>query len=122
MVYWVGITLFVGTRAGHWLCPCREESPIGANPNIYSEALELVCGSSSIGCVLVERKAQHRGKQENPITEPVWISCLCSTSVQSWVKWLETICSSNFPLYWDLPLYEVHQIRRADTGEPTLLE
>ena len=36
-----------------------------------------------------------------------------STSVQSWVKWLETICSSNFPLYRDLPLYEVHQIRRA---------
>ena len=36
--------------------------PIGAKPNIYSEAIELVCGGSPIGCVLVERKAQHRGK------------------------------------------------------------
>ena len=32
---------------------------------------------------------------------------------------METICSSHFPLYRDLPLYEVHQIRRAATGEPT---
>ena len=35
---------------------------------------------------------------------------------------METICSSHSPLYRDLPLYEVHQIRRAATGEPTLLE
>ena len=27
-------------------------------------AIELVCGSFLIGCVLVERKAQHRGKKE----------------------------------------------------------
>ena len=94
----------------------------GAKPNIFSEGLELLCGDSPIGCVLVERRAQHRGKKENPITEPVWMSCLYSKSVQSWVKWLETICSSNFPLYRDLPLYKIHQIRRAATGKPTLLE
>ena len=35
---------------------------------------------------------------------------------------METICSSHFPIYRDLPLYEVHQIGRAATGEPTLLE
>ena len=29
-------------------------------PNLYSEAIELVCGGSPIGCVLVEWKAQHR--------------------------------------------------------------
>ena len=44
------------------------------------------------------------------------ISCLYITSVQSWVKWLDTICSSHFPLYRDHPLYKVHQIRRAATS------
>ena len=33
-------------------------------PNLYSKAIELVCGGSPIGCVLVERKAQNRGKWE----------------------------------------------------------
>ena len=28
-------------------------------------------------------------------------------------KSMKTICSSHFPLYRDLPLYEAHQIRRA---------
>ena len=37
---------------------------IGAKPNIYSKAIELVCYGSPIGCVLVERKAQHRGLWE----------------------------------------------------------
>ena len=37
---------------------------IGAKPNVYREAIELVCGGSSIGCVLVYRKVQHRGKWE----------------------------------------------------------
>ena len=31
---------------------------IGAKPNLYCEAIELVCGGSPIGCGLVERKAQ----------------------------------------------------------------
>ena len=44
---------------------CRLEiRDIGAKPNLYSEAIELVFGGSPIGCVLVERKAQHRGKLE----------------------------------------------------------
>ena len=35
---------------------------IGAKPNLYCEAIELVCGGSPIGCGQVERKAQLRGK------------------------------------------------------------
>ena len=31
---------------------------IGAKPNLYCEALELMCGGSPIGCGLVESKAQ----------------------------------------------------------------
>ena len=38
--------------------------PIGAKPNLYCEAIELVCGGSPIGCGLVERKAQDRVKWE----------------------------------------------------------
>ena len=37
---------------------------IGAKPNLYSEAIELVCGRSPIGCLLVERKGQLKGKLE----------------------------------------------------------
>ena len=37
---------------------------IGAKPNLYCEAIELVCGGSPIGCGLVERKAQDRVKWE----------------------------------------------------------
>ena len=33
-------------------------------PNLYSEAIELVCGGSPIGCVLVECKAQLSGEWE----------------------------------------------------------
>ena len=43
-------------------------------------------------------------------------------SVQPWVKWMEAFISSHFPLYRDLPLYEVHQIGRAAAYKPTLLE
>ena len=39
-------------------------STIGAKPNLYCEAIELVCGGSPIGCRLVERKAQDRVKWE----------------------------------------------------------
>ena len=35
---------------------------IDAKPNLYCEAIELVCGGSPIGCGQVERKAQLRGK------------------------------------------------------------
>ena len=37
---------------------------IGAKPNLYCEAIELVCGGSPIGCGHVERKAQDRVKWE----------------------------------------------------------
>ena len=30
---------------------------IGAKPNLYCKAIELVCGGSPIGCGLAERKA-----------------------------------------------------------------
>ena len=29
---------------------------------------------------------------------------------------METMCSSHYPLYRDIPLYEVHQIGRATAG------
>ena len=34
----------------------------GTKPNLYIKAIYLVYSSSPIGCVLVEKKAQHRGK------------------------------------------------------------
>ena len=37
---------------------------IGAKPNLYCEAIELVCGGSPKVCVLVERKALDRVKSE----------------------------------------------------------
>ena len=37
---------------------------IGAKPNLYCEAIELVCGGSPRICVLVERKSKHRVKLE----------------------------------------------------------
>ena len=37
---------------------------IGAKPNLYCKAIELVCGGSPIVCVLVERKALDRVKSE----------------------------------------------------------
>ena len=37
---------------------------IDAQPNIYCEAIELVCGGSPKVCVLVERKALDRVKWE----------------------------------------------------------
>ena len=74
-------------------------TPVGAKPNLYCEAIELVCGGSPIGCVLVEWKAQGRVKWEGQQLKPVWISCLFSTSVQSWMISMGTICSSHFSLY-----------------------
>ena len=38
--------------------------PIGAKPNLYCEAIELVCGGSPKICVLVEWKALDRVKSE----------------------------------------------------------
>ena len=42
----------------------HREQCIGVKHNLYSEAIELVCGGSPIDGVLVERKAQLRGKGE----------------------------------------------------------
>ena len=92
-------------------------APIGAKPNLYCEAIELVCGGSPKVCVLVEWKGRHRVKSEQWQLKPVWIRSLSSTSVQSWMKSMVTICSSHKSLYSDLPLYKVHQIRRATAGE-----
>ena len=40
------------------------EPTIGAKPNLYCEAIELVCGGSPRFCVLVEWKALDRVKSE----------------------------------------------------------
>ena len=42
----------------------RSNIAIGAKPNIYCEAIELVCGGSPKICVLVEWKALDRVKSE----------------------------------------------------------
>ena len=78
---------------------CSTTGLIGAKPNLYCEAIELVCGGSPKICVLVERKSQHRVKLEGWQLKPVWISCLYSTSVQSWMLSMGTICSSHISLY-----------------------
>ena len=43
---------------------CIAKGLIGAKPNIYCEAIELVCGGSPKICVLVEWKALDRVKSE----------------------------------------------------------
>ena len=42
----------------------RRSSPLGAKPNLYCEAMELVCGGSPKDCVLVVRKALDKVKLE----------------------------------------------------------
>ena len=42
----------------------RDALIIGAKPNLYCEAIELVCGGSPKDCVLVEWKALDRVKSE----------------------------------------------------------
>ena len=37
---------------------------IGAKPNLYCKAIELVCSGSPKICVLVERKSRNRVKSE----------------------------------------------------------
>ena len=101
---------------------CSVSSNIGAKPNLYCKAIELVCGGSPKVCVLVESKALHRVNSKQWQLKPAWISCLYSTSVQSWMNSMETICSSHKYLYRAFSLYEAHQIRKANASEPTLLE
>ena len=79
------------------------------------------CGGFPKVCVLVEWKARHRVKSEQWQLKPVWIRCLSSTSVHSWMKSMVTICSFRKSLYRDLSLYEDHKIRRATNSDPTLL-
>ena len=67
-------------------------------------------------------KAQLSGKRIQQQHKTSLDECVYNKSVQSWVKRMELFGSSQFPLYMDLPLYEVHHIGRAATGEPTLLE
>ena len=104
------------------LSTSRTSTFIGAKPNLYCETIELVCGGSPKVCVLIEWKSRHRVKSEQWQLKLVWISCLSSTSVQSWMKSMVTIYSSYKSLYSNLPLYKDHKIRRATAGEPTLLE
>ena len=89
---------------------------------LYSEAIELVCGGSPIGCVLVERKAQHRGKwekqQHRTSLDQLQVQHKCTAKAGMNGNYLQLPFSS---LQGPSSL-EVHQIRRAANGEPTLLE
>ena len=48
-------------KKSSWL---SQDSAHWRKPNLYSEAIELVCGGSPIGCVPVECKAQLSGEWE----------------------------------------------------------
>ena len=45
----------------------KGEEVIGAKPNLYCEAIELVCGGSPKICVLVDRKALDRAFTKPPL-------------------------------------------------------
>ena len=96
-------------------------STIGAKPNLYCEAIELVCGGSPKICVLVEWKALDRVKSEQMAAETsldqLFVQYMCTVMDE-----MEAFCNSHKSLYRDLSLYEDHEIRRAAAGEPTLLE
>ena len=51
-------------RRGLGGAPVTGGRGIGAKPNLYCEAIELVCGGSSKICVLVEWKALDRVKSK----------------------------------------------------------
>ena len=91
-------------------------------PNLDIKAIDLVCGGSPIGCVLVEMKAQHREKWEpqkyRTSLDQLKVKHKCTVNGGLNGNYLQL----PFPLDRGLPLYEVHQIGRADTGEPTVLE
>ena len=85
-------------------------------PNLFSGAKEKVCGCSPIACVLIECRVQYGGKWEQQQQRTNLDQLRIQHRCQSWVKLMEYCCSSQFPLYTyrDLPLYEVHQIGRAN--------
>ena len=82
----------------------------------------MVYGSSPIACVLEECKAQHSGKgeqqQHRTSLDPrlVQHECTFMGEINEQILQLLVFTVKGFPLY------EVHQIMRATTGEPTLLE
>ena len=75
----------------------------GCISNLYTEAIELVCGGSPIAVSLWSVKPSTVENGSNSSTEPVWISWVYYTSVQSWVKFKEIYCLSQFTLHRDLP-------------------
>ena len=82
----------------------------------------LVCGGSPSARVLVECKGQHNGKweqqQHRTILDQLRIQHKCKVMGEMNEKKLL------LPVFTQqgFPLYEVHQIGRAATGEPTLME
>ena len=46
------------------MIPPSRAATIGAKPNLYCKAIELVCGGSPKICVLIERKSWDRVKLE----------------------------------------------------------
>ena len=81
-----------------------------------------MCGGTPIASVLVECKAQHSGKWEQRQHRTSFDQLHKQYKCTVMGEMNEKLGSDHFPLYRDLPLYEAHQIRRAATSEPTLLE
>ena len=71
-----------------------------------------MCGGYPIVYVLVDGKAQHRGKweqqQHRTSLDQLLVQHKCTVIGKKKIK---TILSSHSPLFRDLPLYEFHQIR-----------
>ena len=84
--------------------------------------IELVCDGSPIASVLVEWKAHYSGKweQQQFITslDQLCIQPKCTVTVEiNWIFYLLSV--SNLEVF---PIYEVNQMGRAATGDPTLLD
>ena len=91
-------------------------------PILYSEAIELVCGGSPIGCVLVECKAQLSGEREQlqhrTSLDQLGVQYKCTVKGEMNGNY----CSSQLTLHRDLTLHEDTANGRAAAGEPTPLE
>ena len=59
------VVIMVWFRGGN-----KALTSIGAS--LYSKAIEQVCGGSPIVCVLIERKAKHRGKWKQHQHRTCW--------------------------------------------------
>ena len=79
---------------------------IGAKPNLYCKAIELVCGGSPKACVLVERKVRHSlcpRKEESPAQSKVGAIAAKTSLDQLFVQYKCTVMDEINGNYLQLP-------------------